>query len=102
MAMRRDLFEAMQIVPENSTSPIVNIAGNACAADALDIGAARAQRRERLVATRPPNTKACRADSESRILAMKKFSRAAPSRRIGARQNLISARIAQHRFAGAI
>jgi hypothetical protein len=38
---------------------------------------------------------ALRADSESQILAMKKFSCADTSRRIGARQNRIFGRIAE-------
>src|SRR4051794_1881918 len=50
-------------------------------------------------ATRFHQAKACRADSESRILAMKKFSHTTPSRRIGVRENRIFARIAQRRFA---
>jgi hypothetical protein len=102
MTTRRRFVAAMRIVPENSTSTIVNIARNPCAADVSAILAAHARRRIRRIATRRRETKARRADSESRILAMKKFSRATPSRRIGVRQNRIFARIAQRRFAGAI
>ena len=47
------------------------------------------------VATRQRQPKAPRTDSESQLLAMKKFSRSAASRLIGARQNRFFARIAK-------
>ena len=46
------------------------------------------------IATRQRQPKARRTDSESQLLAMKKFSRAPASRLIGARQNRFFARIA--------
>ena len=51
--------------------------------------------RVRIIATHRVPSKASCADSESRILAMKKFSCVETSRLIGARQNRIFARIAE-------
>src|SRR5206468_5230293 len=58
-----------------------------------------AQRCRSISATGSLHSTARGADSESRILAIKKFSRAMPPPRIGARQTRAFARIAQHRFA---
>jgi hypothetical protein len=93
----------MRKMQQRSTSAFVNIAGNACAAaisairfidtrDAIDIGATHRRRR-----------KGSSADSESGILAIKKFSRFPRRRLIAARQNPIFGRIAatdshQHSF----
>jgi hypothetical protein len=49
----------------------------------------------RIIATHRVPPEALCADSESQILAMKKFSRAETSRLIAARQNRIFARIAE-------
>jgi hypothetical protein len=73
----------------------VKITGNACAADVFFIRLQRAQHFAHAVATRRAPPKALGADSESRFLAMKKFSSGATARRIGARQNRIFARIAE-------
>jgi hypothetical protein len=89
----------MRKVTENSMSSIVNVAGNDCGAIVFSIRAASARHCGHLIATRPREAKARRADSESRFLAMKKFSYARPARRIAARESRIFARIAQHRFA---
>jgi hypothetical protein len=85
----------MRIVRENPTPANVKIAENACAADISWIRMLRAQHLACIVATHRAQPKALCADSESRILAMKKFSCAETSRLIGARQNRIFARIAQ-------
>jgi hypothetical protein len=89
----------MRIVRENPASANVKIAENVCAADVSLIPLQRAQHRVHIIATHRVQPKARCADSESRILAMKKFSCAKPSRLIGARQNRIFARIAKRRFA---
>jgi hypothetical protein len=93
--MQQRIFEAMRIVRENSTSAIVKIAGNACAADVFVVRTLNERRIAHLDATHRYKLKALGADSESRILAMKKFSCAEPSRLIGARQNRFFARIAK-------
>jgi hypothetical protein len=85
----------MSIVRENPTSANVKIAESACAADVSFIRLQRAQHLAHVVATHRVRPKALCADSESRILAMKKFSCAETSRLIGARQNRIFARIAE-------
>src|SRR6185437_2531906 len=73
---------------------IVNIAGNACPAGAFVIHASDEHRAFDPDATHRCRLKATRADSESRFLAMKKFSRLTAARRIAARQNRVFARIA--------
>jgi hypothetical protein len=85
----------MRIVRENLGPVNVKIAGNACAAHVSLIHIQCAQHRARIIATHRLQAKAFCADSESRILAMKKFSCAETSRLIGARQNRIFARIAE-------
>jgi hypothetical protein len=85
----------MRIVRENLDSANVKITENACAADVFLTRLQCAQHIARIIATHQAQPKALCTDSESQILAMKKFSRAAPSRRIGARQNRIFARIAE-------
>jgi hypothetical protein len=89
------MFGAMRIVRENPTSANVKIEESACAADVFFIRVQRAQRVAHLVATHRAQQLALCADSESRILAMKKFSGKDTSRLIGARQNRIFARIAE-------
>jgi hypothetical protein len=89
----------MRIVRENLDSANVKIAENACAADVFFILLQCAQHLAHAVATHQTPPKALCTDSESRILAMKKFSVKDASRRIGARQNRIFARIADSRFA---
>jgi hypothetical protein len=84
-----------QAARENATSTTVNIEGNACAAgvfvactfnDCCSIDVTTTHRRQ---------VKARCTDSESRILAIKKFSCLPASRLIGARQNRIFGRIAR-------
>jgi hypothetical protein len=64
----------MRIVRENLDLANVKITGNACAADVFLTRAQRAQHAARIVATHQAQPKALCADSESRILAIKKFS----------------------------
>jgi hypothetical protein len=85
----------MRIVRENSTSAIVKIAESACAADVSELRIKSERRAASIKATHLHRRNASGADSESRILAMKKFSCAEPSRLIAARQNRFFARIAQ-------
>jgi hypothetical protein len=96
----------MRIVRANSTPTIVKIAGIACAASVSVIRTLRARCVARTVATHRCRSKALGVDSESRILAMKKFSCKEPSRLIAARQIRFFARIAetdsQGRFARAM
>jgi hypothetical protein len=84
----------MRIVRENPTSSNVKIAESTCAADVSLTQLQRAQHPVHIAATHRAQSKAPCADSESRFLAMKKFSCAETSRLIGARQNRIFARIA--------
>jgi hypothetical protein len=90
----------MQKVQQRPTSAFVNIAGNACAAIVFVICAGRAQRTIDVIATHRDSAKGACADSESRILATKKFSWLRHKRRVSARQNRIFGRIADNRFAG--
>jgi hypothetical protein len=89
------VFEAMRIVRENSTSAIVKIAENSCAAIVSVIRLLNGRQCARPVATHRGRMKTLGVDSESRILAMKKFSCAEPRRLIAARQNRTFERIAE-------
>jgi hypothetical protein len=73
---------------------IVNIAGSACATGLFVLRAFERSRAIGIVATHRRLSKARRVDSESRFLAIKKFSCLTASRLIGARQNRFFARIA--------
>jgi hypothetical protein len=84
----------MQEVRENIAHVIVKIDENPCAAGVFTIHASDDIDAIDGVATAKHRPKARRADSESRFLAMKKFSRPPPSRLIGARQNRFLLRIA--------
>jgi hypothetical protein len=79
---------------ENTSPAIINIEGNACAADVSVILSRIDRHVADVVAGLEWRLKTRFADSESRILAMKKFSCSPASRRIGARQNRFFARIA--------
>jgi hypothetical protein len=79
---------------ENATHAIVSIAGNACAAAASLIRALHDRSLVIAIATRRRLPKRRCTDSESRILAIKKFSCSPASRLIGARQNRFFLRIA--------
>jgi hypothetical protein len=74
-------------VRENATFAIVDIAESDCAAGVFAICASDHRCPIDVVATHRCRLTACRADSESRFLAMKKFSRPPALRLIGARQN---------------
>jgi hypothetical protein len=89
------MFGAMRIVRENTTLAIVKITESACAAVVFVIRRCNEQTNAHVVATHRCRSKAHHADSESQILAMKKFSCAEPSRLIAARQNRLFARIAE-------
>ncbi|MFZ2157033.1 MAG: hypothetical protein WAV72_13060 [Bradyrhizobium sp.] len=78
---------------ENAAPTIVNIARYARTAGVFAIHALRRRRAIDVIASRRTPLKADCADSESRILAIKKFSRSPASRLIGARQNRIFERI---------
>jgi hypothetical protein len=84
----------MRMVPENAPPSIVNISGNARTAGVSALRAPNDRRAIGLMATHQGWLKARCADSESRFLAMKKFSWLPASRRIAARQNRFFARIA--------
>jgi hypothetical protein len=81
-------------VRENAAPAIVNIEGNTCATGVFVIIASGERRARDIVATHQCRPKARCADSESRFLAMKKFSCSPASRLIGARQNRFFPRIA--------
>jgi hypothetical protein len=74
---------------------IADVARNACFAGVFVVIASRHQ--EAIDSIAPPHgpPKAPCVDSESRFLAIKKFSRPAPLRLIDARQNRFFARIAR-------
>jgi hypothetical protein len=74
-------------VRENATFTIVDIAGSDCAAGVFAIFTSDYRYAIDVIATHRCRLKACCADSESRFLAMKKFSRLPALRLIGARQN---------------
>jgi hypothetical protein len=84
----------MQEAPENTTQVIVNIAGNACAAGVFVNNVFDERGSIGVPTTRRCRLKARCADSESRFLAIKKFSCSPALRLIGARQNRFFARIA--------
>jgi hypothetical protein len=83
----------MREVAENTTSAFVNIAESHCAAGISAIRASEDLHVVDAIATRRHRSKVLNADSESSFLAMKKFSRIPASRRFGARQDRIFARI---------
>ena len=79
---------------ENPTPSAVNIARSACAAGIFVIDSLKDRRAVDVIATDRGRLKARYADSESRFLAIKKFSWSTAWRRIVARQNRLFARIA--------
>src|SRR6266446_560079 len=79
---------------ENPTPSVVNIARSACAAGTSVIDSLKSRRAVDVVTTDRGRPKARCADSESRFLAIKKFSWSTASHRIAARQNRLFARIA--------
>jgi hypothetical protein len=83
----------MREVAENTTSAFVNIAESHCAAGTSAIHTSEDLHVVDAIATRRHRSKVLSADSESPFLAMKKFSRIPASRRFGARQDRIFARI---------
>jgi hypothetical protein len=85
----------MQAACENATQANVNIEGNACAAGVFVIRTLIDCCAIDVIATHQCRLKARCADSESRFLAIKKFSCSPASRLIGARQNRFFARIAR-------
>ena len=93
-ATRHCIRATMQAARENATQTIVNIAGSACAAGVFATRALRDRHTFDVVATHRCRLKARCADSESRFLAIKKFSCPRASCLIAARQNRFFARIA--------
>src|SRR5712672_2950461 len=79
---------------ENPAPPAVNIARSYCVAGIFVIHSLNECPAFDVIATDRGPPKACCADSESRFLAIKKFSWSTASRRIVARQNRLFARIA--------
>jgi hypothetical protein len=88
------MHAAMAVVPENAPRSIINISRNARIAGVSVIRAFNDRCAIGLAATHRGRLKARCADSESRFLAMKKFSWLPASRLIAARQNRFFARIA--------
>jgi hypothetical protein len=84
----------MQVVRGNAMSAIVNITKNACTAVVSLIQAPRILGTIEVASTRRRRQKAVVADSESRFLAIKKFSCTTASRLIAARQTRFFAGIA--------
>jgi len=84
----------MQETQENATSAIVNDIESDCATGLFVVFMLYAYRPKRITATHPRQPYPRRADSESRFLAMKKFSWLKPSRLIDARQKRFFERIA--------
>jgi hypothetical protein len=84
----------MRVVRENATSAIVNVARNTCAAGISLILRSHAPAAIDVVATHRRRQKAAAADSESRFLAIKKFSCTTAWRLIVARQTRFFAEIA--------
>jgi len=84
----------MRIVRDNAMSSIVNLTRNACAAVVSMIHASLARCTITVVATDRSWQKAFAADSESRFLAIKKFSCTTAWRLIAARQTRFFAGIA--------
>jgi hypothetical protein len=85
----------MQKVSLRPASAFVNIEGNACAADVFVIRASDDRRAIGVIATHHGRSNAVGADSESRTLAIKKFSPSWRCRLIGARQSRFFGRIAR-------
>jgi hypothetical protein len=85
----------MQVARKIAAPTIVNMTGNTCAAVVFTTHALNDRHAIAVIATHRHRRKALCADSESRILAMKKFSCSAASRLIAARQNRFFARIAR-------
>jgi hypothetical protein len=83
----------MREMPGNTTSAFVNIAESHCGAGIFAIHTSGDLRVVDTIATRRGWLKVLSADSESSFLAMKKFSCIPASRRFGARQDRIFARI---------
>jgi hypothetical protein len=84
----------MQEARENTAPVIVNVAGNACATGVFVIRAFNERCSIDVSTTHRRPLKTRCADSESRFLAIKKFSCSPALRLIGARQNRFFARIA--------
>jgi hypothetical protein len=84
----------MRIVPEMPIAAIVNIEGNHCSAGVFVIRALHDRCAIDLVATHRVRLKGGFADSESRFLAINKFSCSPAPRLIAARQNRFFERIA--------
>jgi hypothetical protein len=84
----------MRVVRETAMSAIVNIARKCCAAGIFSIHASSNQSAFNVVATLRRGRKTPLPDSESRFLAIKKFSCTTASRLIVARQNRFFAEIA--------
>jgi hypothetical protein len=84
----------MRVVRENAMPAIVNVAIKSCAAGISAIHTSRHQSAIGVVATHRYPQKAPRVDSESRFLAIKKFSCTTASRLIAARQTRFFAEIA--------
>jgi hypothetical protein len=84
----------MQKVQQRPTSVFVNIEENACAIDVFAIHARDGRCTIDVIATHRDRPKAVCVDSESQLLAIKKFSWSQRLRLIGARQNRFFGRIA--------
>jgi hypothetical protein len=85
----------MQVARKIAAPAIVNMTGNTSATVVSTTHALNDHHTIDVIATQQRRPKARCADSESRILAMKKFSCSAASRLIAARQNRFFARIAR-------
>src|SRR6266403_3140759 len=79
---------------EHPTLPTANIARSDCAASISVTDSLKDRRVADIIATDRGRLKARCADSESRLLAIKKFSWSTASRRIAVRQNRFFSRIA--------
>ena len=93
-ATQQCIGATMRAVRENAMQTNVSIAGSACAAGVFVINTFDDRRAFDVAATHRCRLKAYCADSESRFLAIKKFSCPPASRLIVARQNQFFARIA--------
>jgi hypothetical protein len=91
----KSIGATLPIAHERSQQRIVDAARNTCAAGVFVNRTASDQEAIDIVAPRRSRPKARCADSESRFLAIKKFSRSPALRLIGARQNRFFARIAR-------
>jgi hypothetical protein len=92
----------MRDAHQNAMPEIVDIAKNICAAFLFVIRSLNDRRAVDVIATDRGRPKARFADSESRFLAIKKFSCEPAWRRLGARQNRFFGRIAAADSRGAI